>query len=151
MRSKKAGGASKKRAASYTKRHSQASKRKSVKKKAIKKATARRKSVAKKVAAKKAPSKKKISRKPPGYNARPSGVLVPDENIAPVSPSKLRSGFAKAKTEIDGLIEEIISTMTDDYVISEIELAASFSADGKFMGFGVGGAATIIIRIAPEM
>ena len=42
------------------------------------------------------------------------------------------------------------STFVDSYSISEIELTASFSADGNFMGFGVGEAASIKIKIKPE-
>lgn len=38
----------------------------------------------------------------------------------------------------------------ESYSISEIELAASFGADGKFMGFSVGGATSIKIKIRPE-
>ena len=58
-------------------------------------------------------------------------------------------GLTKAKDEIDGLIQEIIDTSTADYEIHELEFAASFSADGKFLGIGVGGAATITLRIRP--
>jgi hypothetical protein len=84
-----------------------------------------------------------------GYKRSPKGLYVPQSTLTTVPPSKFRTGFAKAKKEISGLIEEIISTMTEEYIIREIELSASFNADGKFMGFGVGGAATITIRISP--
>ncbi len=106
-------------------------------------------SASKKCAAKAA--KKKVSKKvPAGYQKTESGVLAPANSINPIPASKLRSGFKKAKKEINEMVEEIASTMTENYVISEIELEASFSADGKFMGFGVGGAATIKIKIKPE-
>ena len=91
----------------------------------------------------KSSSKKKIQ----GYQSTNAGVLVPVGT--PIKPSKLKTGFSKAKKEIDGLADEMISSMNGDYEIKEIELSASFSADGKFLGIGVGGAATIKVKIAP--
>jgi len=46
-------------------------------------------------------------------------------------------------------VQEIVDTATNDYIISEIELTASFNAEGKFMGFGVGGEVSIVIKIKP--
>ncbi len=40
--------------------------------------------------------------------------------------------------------------MADGFTIKEIELSASLNAEGKFLGFGVGGAATVTVRIGPE-
>jgi hypothetical protein len=98
-----------------------------------------------------AEKKKKVVKKPPaGYIETDSGLAVPSNLAQPVPASKLRTGFNKAKTEINSLIKEIASTMLESYSISEIELTASFSADGKFMGFGVGGAASVKIKIKPE-
>ena len=82
-----------------------------------------------------------------------NGIYIPNEyikSVPPVPPGKLRAGFSKAKNEINGFVSEIMETMTTNYKISEIELSASFSADGKFLGFGVGGAATIKIKLTPE-
>ncbi|MDH5189902.1 MAG: hypothetical protein OEW89_01480 [Gammaproteobacteria bacterium] len=110
----------------------------------------RRSATAKKVTKKTAARKKKVPKKPAGYSSTESGLLIPDSEATLVPASKLRSGFKKARKEIDSIVDEIVSTMTDEYVISEIELSASFSADGKFMGFGVGGAATIKIKITPD-
>ena len=132
------------------------SRKKSSKKRSVttgrtKKRTTRSRKVAKKSVAALSPSrKKKVSRKPLGYSSTEGGLLVPIEATIPVPASKLKTGFKKARKEIDSIIEEIVETMTNDYVISEIELSASFSADGKFMGFGVGGAATIKFKIRPE-
>jgi len=90
----------------------------------------------------------KLVKKPPGYVKSPnSTLLVPECGV--VDPSKLRKGLTKAKDEINELIQEVIDTATTDYSIHEIEFAASFSADGKFMGIGVGGAASITFRIRP--
>jgi hypothetical protein len=79
-----------------------------------------------------------------------NGVYIPKNYNKPVPSNKLRAGFLKAKDEINDFVAEIVETMTKNYVISEIELSASFNADGKFMGFGVGGSATIKIKITPE-
>ncbi|MCW8965813.1 MAG: hypothetical protein OQK82_03870 [Candidatus Pacearchaeota archaeon] len=115
----------------------------------VKKKAATKKFTAKKIVA--AAKKKVIRSKPPGYEvATESGILTRTGSYTPVPANKLRTGFKKAKKEIDSIVEEIASTMTESYTISEIELSASFSADGKFMGFGVGGAATIKIKITPE-
>lgn len=40
--------------------------------------------------------------------------------------------------------------MNTSYGIKEIELAVSFDAEGKFLGFGVGGSVTMKITIAPH-
>ncbi|MDX1527409.1 MAG: hypothetical protein R3337_02205 [Gammaproteobacteria bacterium] len=67
----------------------------------------------------------------------------------PVPPAKIRSGLSKAQDEIKKLMEAL-SELTEGYTVSEIELAASFNADGKFLGIGVGGATTIKVRFRPE-
>lgn len=111
-------------------------------KKAVKKPA--RKKVARRVTAR----RRVLRRLPSGYKVSPGGkVLVPGGAV--VEPSQLRKGITKAKDEINDLIQEVIDTSTSDYDIHEIEFAASFSADGKFMGIGVGGAATITFRIRP--
>ncbi len=102
------------------------------------------------IKAMKAKAAKPLARRPSGYAPRASGVLVPNTSDTVVPASKLRTGFTKARKEIDKLVQDIVDAMTEEYVIQEIELAASFSADGKFLGIGVGGAATITIRIAPD-
>ena len=112
---------------------------------AVKKAA--KKPAAKKVA-KKYAAKRALPRVPSGYILKPGTKLViPSSSV--VAPSKMRAGLAKAKDEIDSLIQEIVDISTSDYEISEIEFAASFSADGKFLGVGVGGSATVTFRIRP--
>jgi hypothetical protein len=68
----------------------------------------------------------------------------------PVAPGKMASGISKAKQDITALPDEIVSAMTEEYSVSEIEFSASFRADGKFLGIGVGGATAITIRIKPD-
>lgn len=121
--------------------------KKAEKKKSSKKAS---KKAAYKRAAKKAAAGStwnSIQKTPPGFSATTSRLLVPDGHV--VEPSKLKKGLARAKDEITELIQEVVDGSTQPYEITEIEFAASFSADGKFMGFGVGGEATITFRIRP--
>ena len=115
---------------------------------AKKKAVKRAKKVVRKRAARRPIKAVRLVKRPPGYvKSSTSALLVPEGHV--VDPSKLRKGLTKAKDEINDLIQEVIDTATTDYSIHEIEFAASFSADGKFMGIGVGGAATITFRIRP--
>lgn len=89
---------------------------------------------------------------PLGYLQSSGGLLIPaemSEEVTPVPPAKIRSGLSKARTEIKKLMEAL-SELTEGYTVSEIELAASFNADGKFLGIGVGGATTIKVRFRPE-
>lgn len=119
---------------------------------------ASKKTAAKRGARRKPPKRKKVTRArrgkhtPLGYLQSAGGLLVPaviSEEVTPVSPAKIRSGLSKARTEIKKLMEEL-SELTEGYTVAEIELAASFNADGKFLGIGVGGATTIKVRFRPE-
>lgn len=126
--------AAKRRAKKATKR--KATSRKATKRKAARAPSARAKRLT------------TIGRQPHGFVKTKGGVLVQDHGT-PVPMSKLRKGLVKAKTEIHGVLQDLVDTMTGDYAISEVELTASFNADGKFMGFGVGGDASIKIKIVP--
>ena len=97
-------------------------------------------------------AKKMVAVPPPGYSLSPDGMLfVPSSSkktsITPAS--KLRDGITKAKSEIRQSLQEIVTIMTMDFEVSEIEFSVSFNADGKFLGFGVGGAASIKVKIKP--
>ena len=110
--------------------------------------------MAKKAASRKPAAKRAIPKNPKTHKLSAGGVYIPnalvtDSSEGVVSASKLQKGFAAAKNQIANLIQEIVDTATEDYEITEIEFKASFSADGKFLGFGVGGEATIVIRIRP--
>jgi hypothetical protein len=97
---------------------------------------------------------KKIAR-PAGYTVSHGGrVLVPEpvarkaaEGIVPAS--KLQNGIAKAREQISGVLQELLEATRDGYEVTEIELAASFNADGKFLGFGVGGEMSICFKVRP--
>ena len=71
------------------------------------------------------------------------------EDIAPVPVVKLQKGLAAARDDLQGILGEIVETFTEDYRIAEIELSVSFNAEGKFLGIGIGGEASITVRIAP--
>ncbi len=134
-------------------------------KKSVTKKSSKKKIIpgAKKKAPKGGPRKKPVTRKrraplrkgekaPLGYLQSTGGLLIPakvGEEVTPVPPSKIRSGLSKAQDEIKKLMEAL-SELTEGYAVSEIELAASFNADGKFLGIGVGGATTIKVRFRPD-
>ena len=111
---------------------------KRVDKKSSKKVGAMRsvKKAAPKFSAKAVAKAPKVIPLPPlGYKLQ-NNLYVPDKIV---QASALRKGFESAKKEIRAMVDEIAGIMNDDYKIGEIELMVSFSADGKFMGFGVGG------------
>lgn len=116
------------------------------------KKTPKRKPKKKPVSRKKRVKRKKTEQLPFGYLESAGGLLIPariGEEVMPVPPAKIRSGLSKARDEIKKLMEAL-SELTEGYTVSEIELAASFNADGKFLGIGVGGATTIKVRFRPE-
>ena len=83
-----------------------------------------------------------------GYTQQ--GILYTrDGTINPIPPTKFRAGFAKAKEEIERIINDLVKTMKVNDFIKEIEVTISFDADGKFLGFGIGGSASVKIKIAP--
>jgi hypothetical protein len=120
---------------------------------ARKSASAKKATAAKKFSARKAAAKKVIATAPSGYAANATGgIFVPQDTVksSVTSASKLREGMAKAQTEIRESLQEIAATLSMDFEISEIELSISFNADGKFLGFGVGGATSLKIKIKPS-
>jgi hypothetical protein len=103
-----------------------------------------------KPAAKKAHARSaRVDRVPPGYAIAPSGLAVPEDG-SPVPPGKLRSGIAEAHREIQRTLAQVLAAFSGDFEIAEIEITASFSAEGKFLGFGVGGAASVKLKIRPS-
>ena len=103
----------------------------------------------------------RINSPTPGYS-KPHGsvVLVPEtmkesksssaaSKPKAVAASKIRAGITSAQTEIKQSLQDIAAMMSMEFEVSEIELSLSFSANGEFMGFGVGGAASIKVKIKP--
>lgn len=88
----------------------------------------------------------------PGYIQNRGGVLVPvgHENSEVVVPaSKLSAGIEASKEQIKKSLQNITSIFTQDFEVAEVELSVSFSAEGKFLGFGGGGAMSLKIKIKP--
>ena len=85
---------------------------------------------------------------PPGYSITDAGLIVSD--TTPVPANRIRTGFEQAHKEINKILQQFANSLADGFTIKEIELSASFNAEGKFLGFGVGGAATVTVRIGPE-
>jgi hypothetical protein len=87
---------------------------------------------------------------------RESGFVSSDkrplaqEQRKTVSAAALKRGFERAKDEIIGMCDEISALMASRYNIGKVELTVSFNAGGEFIGFGVGGAASILITIIPS-
>ncbi|WP_040393958.1 hypothetical protein [Cellvibrio sp. BR] len=112
--------------------------------------------VASKVASipkKRTPVNPKVS----GFTKSDAGVYMPEVQAKRVSPrikqvvpaSKIKAGMSKAQIAIKEAVESFSEALTEEYSITEIELAISFNAEGKFLGFGVGGETSITVKIAP--
>jgi len=72
---------------------------------------------------------------------------VTQEQSSTVSANALKRGFQKAKDEIISMCDEISALVTSRYNIDKVELTVSFNSAGEFIGFGVGGAASIKISV----
>ena len=133
-----------------------ASRRKVAKRKVTKKRKVTSKKYAKKKTARRLGSKRKAKKKkrmPAGYRRRGSGPLIVPDNLdnidTVVEPSKLVAGIKSAKVEVQKIADELIDSI-DGYDVVEIAFSVSFSADGKFLGVGVGGATSIEIKLTPS-
>ncbi len=144
-----------------------ASKKKIVKRTVVKKKIARRpvakKKTARRTAVKMGTSKRIVARRkvsavlgpktivnpPTGYGITDGGFFLPESMLKPVPASKMSDGLSKARKKMIRVMSEFASSLAGDYSISEIEFTASFDAEGKFLGFGFGGAASIKITIKP--
>lgn len=115
------------------------------------------KAKAKKKATKKAKKKVKRSRPVPAfaseYQRGDGRLLLPnrhrDSTNGPVAPSKIQNGIDIARGELRGIVESL-NDVSDGLSVAGIELEVSFSADGKFLGIGVGGATSIKVAFAPS-
>ena len=87
---------------------------------------------------------------PSGYATTQTGLLAPSALVGPIKASKMRSGLKEASKALCELMNEFDISLGNSYCMKEIELALSFNAEGKFMGFGIGGATSISIRVAPK-
>lgn len=93
-----------------------------------------------------------VIRRPPSavpQEVRRPSPAVAEEDRQPVPIYKLKKGFEAAQADIIEMINAVAGALSDSGHVSEVELSVSFNRDGKFIGFGAGGAATIKVRIAP--
>ena len=86
-----------------------------------------------------------------GYTVQPSGLHVLTESTTStvITPGKLQVGIESAKSQIKSTLQNLATVFTEDFEVAEIELSVTFSADGKFLGFGTGGAMSIKVKIRP--
>lgn len=77
----------------------------------------------------------------------PRPVAAPVARPVPVA--RLKEGVAQANRALAEVIEQFGSTLSGDYDISELEVMVSFSEDGRFIGFGAGGACTMTLSVTP--
>lgn len=91
-----------------------------------------------------------LGRPEPGYE-QVGELLVPMGNNQPavVSPRKVSAGIEASQKQIKKSLQSLAAVFTQDFEVSEIELSVSFSADGKFLGFGAGGAMSVKVKIRP--
>lgn len=78
-----------------------------------------------------------------------NNLFVATYGVEPVKPSKLDKNVAKANTQILNILDNLSCSPRHEFQIAEVELAASFSAEGKFLGIGVGSATQIKIKYIP--
>lgn len=67
----------------------------------------------------------------------------------PVSAERLKAGVADANRALGEVVEKFGHTLRGDYDISQLEVTVSFGQDGRFLGFGAGGAASMTLSITP--
>lgn len=85
----------------------------------------------------------------------PSGLFVPAELVSisqanrPITAPKFAKGIGELFDELGSLSKAGTFDIEGNFEVRDITLTASFSADGKFMGFGIGGAASIAITLGP--
>lgn len=66
-----------------------------------------------------------------------------------VSVQQLKAGIGQANRALAEVVEQFGTTLHGDYDIGAIEVSVSFGADGRFMGFGSGGAASMKLSLTP--
>lgn len=67
----------------------------------------------------------------------------------PVAVGKLKDGIKQANKALAEVIEQFGEGIQGDYDISQLEAQVSFGADGRFLGFGQGGAVSFSLTITP--
>lgn len=81
-----------------------------------------------------------------GPGGRPN---LPRANPNIVPARKLKEGIGAANRALAELMEDFGQGIAGDYDISSLEATLSFDTDGRFLGFGAGGSATITLTLTP--
>ncbi len=71
----------------------------------------------------------------------------PKTSLTVVAPTALQKGIEKAREEISIALDGINELISSRLEISEAELSISFNGKGEFLGFGVGGAFSLKIKV----
>ena len=84
-----------------------------------------------------------------GSDFAPAAAAASAPASQPVSMRKLKEGIAAANRALAELMEEFGSGILGNYDICDLEVPVSFGNDGRFLGFGKGGAVTFALTITP--
>lgn len=106
--------------------------------------------IAKPKIVKSAPAALRPSKKEDFHTINDSGIAVPLSIIGIVPVSKLEAGLEKAQIGILKLVRSFSKFATAEYTVKEIEVSLGFDANGKFLGIGVGGAASVKMKLSPK-
>jgi len=90
------------------------------------------------------------SKKEDFHTINDGGIAVPFSMIGIVPVSKLEAGLEKAQIEALKLVRSFSKFATAEYTVKEIEVSLSFDANGKFLGIGIGGAASVKMKLSPK-
>lgn len=74
---------------------------------------------------------------------------MPARTAAPVPLARLKNGVRDANRALAEVVEQFGHTLEGGYDISALEVTVSFADDGRFLGFGKGGAASMTLSITP--
>lgn len=87
-----------------------------------------------------------------GFKIIEGGELLVPTSFATktiVAPNKLQAGLKASQGQIKQTLRNLTTIFTQDFEVAEIELSVGFNADGKFLGFGMGGDVSIKVKIRP--
>jgi len=101
-------------------------------------------------AARATPPRKLSERDAANFSLNERGIAVPTFAAHPVPVSKLEASLDKAQQEVLKLVGRFSKIASAEYEIKEIEVSLGFDADGKFLGVGIGSAASIKMKIVPS-
>lgn len=97
------------------------------------------------------PSRDERSNDRTNERTRPSAPApAPRVAAAPlVSAQQLKAGIGQANRALAEVVEQFGHTLRGDYDIGALEVTVSFDAEGRFLGFGAGGATSMKLSLTP--